>query len=122
MRVGNLMTRSVISLAPDDTVARARWHFRSHNIHHLLVLEGRKVVGIVTFEQLRGRSDLDLVRDFMVKNVVSVDSETTLRRAASLMIGGRTGCLPVVDQGELRGIITTTDLRRAVSNGDQTLR
>ena len=116
------MTRNVISLAPGDSAARAKQHFRDHNIHHLLVLEGRNVVGIVTFEQLRGRSDADVVRDFMIRDVVSVDSETTLRRAASLMINGRTGCLPVVDDGKLSGIITTTDLRRAVSSGDSTLR
>ena len=122
MRVSSLMTRSVISLTPGDTVARAKQHFRNNNIHHLLVLDGKSVVGIVTFEQLRGRSDLEVVRDFMVKNVVSVDSDTTLRKAASLMIGGHTGCLPVVDNGKLSGIITTTDLRRAVSSGDTTLR
>lgn len=122
MRVSNLMTRGVITLIPADTVARAKQHFRNNNIHHLLVLDGGSVVGIVTFEQLRGRSDLDVVRDFMVKNVVSVDPETTIRKAASLMIGGQTGCLPVVDDGKLSGIITTTDLRRAVSNGDKPLR
>lgn len=121
MRVSNLMTRNIISLAPADTVARAKHHFRTNNIHHLLVIEARKVVGIVTFEQLRGRSDVEVVRDFMVKDIVSVDSETTLRKAASLMIGRGTGCLPVIDGDKLTGIITTSDLRRAVS-GDDTMR
>ena len=121
MRVSNLMTRNIISLAPGDTVPRAKHYFRTNYIQHLMVIDTRLVVGIVTFEQLRGRHDTEAVRDFMVKDVVSVDSETTLRKAASLMIGRSTGCLPVIDGGKLTGIITTSDLRRAVS-GDDTMR
>ena len=115
------MTRNIISLAPNDTVARANHYFRTNNIHHLLVIEAGKVVGIVTFDQLRGHSDTEVVGDFMVKDIVSVDPDTTLRTAASLMIGRATGCLPVIDGGKLTGIITTSDLRRAVS-ADDTMR
>ena len=50
----------------------------------------------------------------------SIDADATLRRAASLMIRSTTGCLPVMENGRVAGIITTTDLMR-VLNADMTL-
>lgn len=115
------MTRDVISVAPAETVAAAKKHFRRHGIHHLLVVDGRAVVGIVTHQELIRHADGDLIRDVMTREVTPVGSDTPIRRAAALMIGGRTGCLPVIDDGALAGIITTSDLRRAVS-ADDTMR
>ncbi|HEU4520555.1 MAG TPA: CBS domain-containing protein [Thermoanaerobaculia bacterium] len=115
------MTRGVIRVAPGDTVAEARATFRRHDIHHLPVLDNGKVIGILTYLQLNKRNDRELVRDIMSRDVPVVDPETTLRKAAALMLNGTSGCLPVMEGEQLAGIITTSDLRRAVS-GEATLR
>ena len=49
------------------------------------------------------------VKDVMASNLRTVDSETPLRDAASIMLEGKLGCLPVVDGGELVGIVTEGD-------------
>lgn len=114
------MSRSVVSVRPADTVAIARDRLRTHQIHHLLVMSDGQVVGVLAFRDLAGKGDDQLVSDLMTREVATIDAESTLRRAASLMIRSTTGCLPVVEGGAVAGIITTTDLMR-VLNADMTL-
>lgn len=122
MRVRDLMTRGAITVDPADTVATAKRRFRERDIHHLLVVEGGMVTGVVTHREISGRNETESLRNVMLRQIVAVDPETSIRKAASLMIGGGAGCLPVMEGSKLAGIITTTDLRRAVKNTDETLR
>ena len=114
------MSRVVISVRPADTVAIARDRLRANQIHHLLVVDGERTVGVVSMRDLAGKLDTALVETVMAQEVATIDAEATLRRAASMMIRGTTGCLPVLENGKLAGIITTTDLMR-VLNADMTL-
>ena len=114
------MSRQVVSVSPRDTVALARDRLRAHQIHHLLVLDGGVVVGVIAMRDLAGKPDTTHVEDVMTREVATIDADATLRRAASLMIRGTTGCLPVLEGGKVAGIITTTDLMR-VLNADMTL-
>jgi CBS domain-containing protein len=122
MKVRDLMTRGVITVGPNDTVAAARKRFRERDIHHLLVVDAGVVCGVVTHRELAGRSEAEAIRNVMLREVVAVDPDTTLRKAATLMIAGAGGCLPVMEGTKLAGIITTSDLRRAVKNTEDTLR
>ena len=54
-----------------------------------------------------------LVKDWMSKNVVTVDVNDTMQRAINLMMDHRISMAPVMDQGKLVGILTDRDLRRA---------
>lgn len=114
------MTRGVISVSPGDTVKVARDRLRVNQIHHLLVLDAGAVAGVVAMRDLAGKADALPVRDVMTTEVATIDVDSSLRRAASLMIRGTTGCLPVVENGKVVGIVTTTDLMR-VLNADMTL-
>lgn len=115
MYVRELMTAGVISVAPRDTLGAARRILREHRIHHLIVLDRGVLAGILSYRDLTGRGDERLVEEVMSRDLVTVEPWATVRNAASLMIGRTTGCLPVVDRGEVTGIITTTDLLRAVA-------
>jgi len=119
MLVRELMSRHVISVRPNDTVAVARDLLRKHQIHHLLVIE-KGVVGVIAMRDLAGRADHTPVDEVMTREVATIGADQSLRKAASLMIRGTTGCLPVIENGEVAGIITTTDLMR-VLNADATL-
>ncbi len=116
MYVRDLMTPGVVSVKPTDTLAVARQKFLEHSIHHLIVLDGDHVVGVVGYRDLIGRSDAEVISRVMSRDVVTVEPWETVRSAASRMIGRKHGCLPVVESGMVRGVLTTTDLLRAVSH------
>lgn len=120
MLVRELMSRNVISVSPGDTVATARIRLREHGIHHLLVVDRETVAGVVAFRDLAGKPETTKVDELMTRDVATVDAGASARRAASLMIRSTSGCLPVLEDGKLAGIITTSDLMR-VLNADMTL-
>ena len=120
MKVRDLMSRRVLSVSPDDTIETARRFLHEHPIHHLPVVEKGRVIGILTFRHLTFSESTAKVSTVMARDFVVVDPMTTLRKAASLMLSGTTGCLPVMDGSNLAGIITASDLRRAVVDPEAT--
>jgi CBS domain-containing protein len=115
MYVRDLMTRRIISVQPSDTLATARRALRDNRIHHLLVIDRGRVVGVLSYREMAGREDTDWVAEVMSRDVQSVAPTDTLKNAASMMLGRKHGCLPVMESGKVTGIITTTDLLRAVT-------
>jgi acetoin utilization protein AcuB len=114
------MTREVVTVAPEATVADALEVMRSHDIRHVPVMEGGRVVGVVTDRDLRMTLDSDggaapgaAVSEIMSAPPVTADSGTPVETAAGILAGRRLGCLPIVDDGELVGILTGSDLLRA---------
>jgi CBS domain-containing protein len=118
MRIDEAMTRTVISVSPGDTVGHARDLLKKHKIHHLLVVEKSRPVGVVTIGDITGKSDWVAVSTLMTHDVVTLPPSATLREAAAKMIG-RGGCLAVVDADRIVGIMTTTDMMRVLSAGTQ---
>ena len=115
MYVKDLMTPKVVSVTPSDTLKTARALLREYRIHHLLVVENDRVVGILSIRQLATKSDDTRVSEAMLRDFVAVDPSAPVKRAAEMMIGRPAGCLPVMIGSHIEGIITTTDLLRAVS-------
>jgi CBS domain-containing protein len=115
MYVRDLMTPRVIAVEPTDTLAFARRELRENRIHHLLVMEKSRVVGLLSYRDLIGRNETEPVSSVMSRDVLTVESWATARNAASMMLGRTHGCLPVMESGQCTGIITTTDLLRAVT-------
>jgi CBS domain-containing protein len=116
MYVRDLMSPGVVSVTPAQTLAAARDVLRQNRIHHLLVLQGGRLVGILSYRDLIGKDDTTPVGDAMSRDVVTVEPWETLRSAAGKMLGRTHGCLPVIDRGEVTGIITSSDLLRAVAH------
>ena len=118
MRIVDVMSRNVVSIKPDAEVAAAREALRRAEIDHLVVLDGKKVVGIVSDKDLASAQDLKKVSTTMTRGVVTIPPSATLRKAASVMLGRSIGCLPVVDDDRLVGIVTTSDLLSAIAKGE----
>lgn len=129
--VRDVMTSQVITLRPEDTLQRVKQLLEENQVNHLPVLEGRKVRGIISrsdyLSLLHGFTIFDtpesrqynrqthgslLVKEVMTKDVITVRPDDTVRRAAEIIAGHPFHALPVVDDGELVGIITTLDLLR----------
>jgi Predicted signal-transduction protein containing cAMP-binding and CBS domains len=117
MRIQDVMSKRVISVAPETEVAEVEQKLRNEEVDHLVVMNGKKVVGVVTGEDLVGISEDRPVSAAMSKHVVTIKPGTTLRRAAGIMRGRAIGCLPVVDEGSLVGIVTVSDLLTALARG-----
>ena len=127
MKVSELMTGvALVTASPDTAVLDARQLMLKERIRHLLVTEADgRLVGIVTDRDLRaalpwgeeGTAHPLRVKEVMTAKVITVTPDTRLERAARLMIERKIGSLPVVKRGALVGILTTTDLLRAMVEG-----
>lgn len=117
MRIQDVMTTDVISISPDAPVATAREQLRLNEIHHLVVMEAKRIVGIISDRDLSGRNDQTRVGDVMTREVATISPSATLRKAAGMLEGRTIGCLPVVRNGKVEGIVTTSDLLRALAKG-----
>ena len=114
MRVGDLMTRQVETVHPSESAEVAWRRLQSARINHLVVIDNTLVVGVISTKDLSavrasGRH-AHTVAELMSRGAVSASPTTTLRRAADLMRGLSIGCLPVLDNKNLVGIIAIEDL------------
>jgi acetoin utilization protein AcuB len=126
MLVGRRMRTSLITVTKDATLAQARALLHSHRIRHLPVVEGDRLLGILTDRDIRQASPSSAagispdrtaaflaripVTEAMVRDVRTVSPYTTVEEAARLMIEHKIGCLPVTEADRLVGIITETDI------------
>jgi len=117
MRIAELMTPKVIFVAPGDPLSVAREYFRAKNIHHLLVLDRGRIAGVLSVREVIGKPADATVASVMVRNVMTVAPDSSTRDVATAMIGRGHGCVPVVENGRVVGIVTTTDLLRVLSRG-----
>lgn len=123
MSLEMIMSTDLITIAPDDTLESARTLMHENRIHHLPVVEDDGVlVGLVTLTNVLAATDSILrddenrihaseisIRDIMVRDVATVQENATLRQAALFLEKHRIGCLPVMSNGALHGIVTETD-------------
>ncbi|MAQ19443.1 MAG: CBS domain-containing protein [Sandaracinus sp.] len=128
--VGTLMTREVLTLSIEDGLARAKALFSEWPFRHLPVVDGRRVVGMISQRDILRHSGSDLdpmralrgdgqrLRETFVAAVMTPEPATvtmaaTVGDAARAMLDGGFGCVPVVDPaGEIVGLVTETDLLR----------
>jgi CBS domain-containing protein len=121
--IETIMSTDLITVSADENLDTARVLMRDNRIHHLLVTEGdKKLLGILSLSDLLAATDSFLreeesrlhprditVSEIMITDLATVDEHAGLRQAAMFLEKHRIGCLPVVTNDELRGIITDTD-------------
>jgi acetoin utilization protein AcuB len=107
--VASWMSSPVHTVVPETLAADAVTLLRRHAIRHLPVLENDHVIGVVTDRDLRGTAGDTPIRAIMSQPVTVVSPRTGIDRAARLLFDRRIGCLPVVEDGRLIGILTQTD-------------
>ena len=122
LRVRDAMSREVITVEPETSAAQAWGICRVNNIRHLPIVEGGRLVGLVSDRDLRdvspprGTADEEntlgwvRVRDIMSTELVTIHPLDTIEHAARELHDRKIGCLPVVADGELVGIITSSDM------------
>ena len=122
MRVQDVMTHNVKTIAPTAGAEDAWNLMRLHGIHHLVVTTQNRVVGVFSERDAGGRRGATIrqtrtVEDLMTTPAVTVDPTATVRQAANLMRGRSIGCLVVVKSDHVAGIVTVSDLLELVGRG-----
>lgn len=115
--VGARMTPNPTTIDPDATLAQAHQAMRMGGFRMMPVVSKNKLVGVVTDRDIRRRGEQleeTLVRAAMTEEVVFVSPDTSIRQAGLTMIECEIGGMPVVEKGRLIGVITTTDVLKAM--------
>ncbi len=126
MLVGERMSKPVITISPDMTLPDAINLLKTERIRRAPVVKDGKLVGIVSDKDLINASpspatSLSIwemnyllskikVSEVMTKNVLTVTEDTPIEQAARIMADNKIGGLPVLNNGQVVGIITETDL------------
>jgi len=130
MFVRDYMTHSPVTISPDDTFPQAMSAIRKNNIRHLPVVKGDRLVGIIVLSDLLTNqpsratslsvheiySLLESLRvsQMMTSPVITVEGDCPLEEAARIMVENSISCLPIMMGDTLVGIITETDIFKAL--------
>ena len=129
MRVASIMTEKVFKVRMDDSIGTIREIIENVEFHHLLVVEDRKLVGILSdrdilrvispFLNTLSEHDRDFailnkkVHQIMTRRPITVDKDTRIETASSLLLEKNISCLPVTSpEGKIYGILTWKDILR----------
>jgi CBS domain-containing protein len=125
-QVKNAMHSEVVSIRPEATVEEAIELLLNHSISGAPVIDDAgRLCGIISqFQLLEVMYDPQVktsrVRDFMTRNVLTVEEDSLLGSAVNLFVVHRIRRLPVVRQGKVVGVISRSDLLRYfVNTGEQ---
>jgi acetoin utilization protein AcuB len=130
MYVSDWMTKKVFSVEPEAYLSDALSLMKEKGIKHVPVVKGGKLKGIISDRDIKEYSpskatSLDIyelhyilaktrIKDMMMVNVITTTSGTPVEEAAMTMLDRGIGCLPVMDEGNLTGIISDKDIFRAL--------
>ena len=124
--IASIMTKELITLSLSDSLYSAEKRMKVNHIRHMPVVDGDVLIGLVSLSDLQRVSFIDAyskegtedtpvynmlsIRDLMIKNPLTASPKTTILEVSKLLASKEFHSLPVVDEGKLVGIITTTDL------------
>ena len=126
--VSHIMTKGVYTLKLRNKLEDAEKMFKKHGVRHLPVVDGSKLIGMLSLTDLQRVSFVDSYEDdnhvdtavynlltieqIMASKVTTVNVDTTIKEVAEILSSREFHALPVVEGENLVGIVTTTDLIR----------
>ncbi|PWB25261.1 CBS domain-containing protein [Flavobacterium sp. HTF] len=126
--ISHIMTKSVVTVNQNDSLKEVVTKLRSNSIRHIPVVNGKEVIGIISrtdinrltfgalFDGQEGADEaiLDMlsISQIMTSKPKTISSETIIKDLAEIFVKEEFHALPVVDNGQLKGIVTTTDVIR----------
>ncbi len=126
--VREIMTTELVTVSPERPAKDIQALFRENEFHHIPVVdEGKRLVGIISKEDIfklayvlslqttgetYSRKEYNTLKaeDIMTRYPVTLDPDDTIGLAADIFLANKFHALPIVEDGELQGIVTTHDL------------
>ncbi len=125
--ISTIMASNLVKLNLTDNLTKAEKLFKKHKIRHIPVVSGDKIIGMLSYSDLLRISFVDAADDdaevvdatvynlfsleqVMVKKVITVSPQTTIKEVAEILSNREFHALPVCEGDILVGIVTTTDL------------
>ncbi len=121
--VSDLMTKDIVHLTKDSRISEVMRHMVKADVGSVVICEGPKPIGIITEKDILARvvlKELDPAEaradDIMTKDIITISEHSNIDSAARLMRKKRIKRLIVIEGGDVRGIITQTDIFRGMNN------
>lgn len=124
--VRDVMTTDLTTLREDEVLLDATLVLARAGMRHIPIMSGDQLVGIVTTTDVKHYTPSILsgipaeeynrlmestpLSKIMTRNPVTIEPDKTVYEAAQLLYDRRIGCLPVMENGVLKGVVTTTDM------------
>lgn len=129
------MTRQLLTVNPEDSLTTVREIFRNNRIHHVPVVRFRRIVGLISihdlnnwvgalersgYEETRHRQMLEHTRaeEVMSAHLATLEPDDRINVALEIFLDNRIHALPVVENGELVGILTPFDLLKTLAQDE----
>jgi acetoin utilization protein AcuB len=132
MKIKDIMTWNVVTVSSDTPIMEARKIMETHKVRRLPVVDRGKLVGVVTLDRIVGvgpspATSLSVwemnyllakmkVKEIMQKEVVTIDPEASVEQAIAFAQKNKVGIMPVLENGKVVGLVTTTDFALKVLN------
>jgi acetoin utilization protein AcuB len=118
MNVESWMVTDLVTIGKDAGIRDALTVMKKYSVRHLPVVESGVFIGLVTSGDLKQAvlaSMLETLKvgDIMLRNPYTITRDTSLEKAAAIIYEKNIGCLPVVEDGRIVGIITIKDILKA---------
>ncbi|MDX1315321.1 MAG: CBS domain-containing protein [Eudoraea sp.] len=133
--ISTIMTAEVITLKPNDSLEKAEHLFKKHKIRHIPVVDKKRLVGMLSMNDLlrisfadgafREEEDVSsslyemfTIPQLMRNRLTTVNPDNSIREVAEIFVQSEYHSLPVVSGQSLVGIVTTTDLIKYLLKDD----
>lgn len=128
MKAQAIMVRKVYYLKPTDTLLDAYILLKKERIRHFPVLAGNHLVGMISDREIYKWSSFDgttmlvpdaVVEKIMVTDVMTCSLDSSISTVGQTMLDHKVDCLPVIEESELKGLITSSDLIQLLIDRDR---
>jgi CBS domain-containing protein len=126
MKVRDIMTTEVVTLKVDEELSLASDIMTLARIRHLPIVEGDRLAGIISqrdlfkasldsvmgydYGETRDHLKTVTIKEVMIKEVITIVPDTRIHEAGQILIEKKIGCLPVIQDNALVGMVTETDI------------
>ncbi|MGK0414410.1 MAG: CBS domain-containing membrane protein [Polaribacter sp.] len=132
VEISEIMSRKLITLNISDTLVDAKKIFEENSIRHIPIVDEKQIVGMLSYSDIlkvgyadatEDEKNIELtifdwftIKQVMAKELYSVPSNSTVKEVAEMLVDKEFHALPVVDDDELVGLVTSTDFIRYLAD------
>jgi acetoin utilization protein AcuB len=118
MKVESWMVKDIVTIGSNAGIKDALMVMKKHSVRHLPVVDNGSFVGVVALGDLKQAIIASMIEqlkvsDVMIREPYTVSRDTPLEKAAQVLYEKRIGCLPVMEDDNIVGILTVNDILKA---------